>query len=104
MNLKQFVFLDVRNLIFWTQKGGDTKAFGVVCVLTMVLLTAVHAAVEAPSKATLAKRAYDASPKDAPLRSLFPDEPAPPKPVSPMSTIFSSISMHLYGTSGLRGV
>ena len=42
---------------------------------------AVSAVIEAPSKQTLSKRAYDASPKDAPLRSLFPDEPQPPKPV-----------------------
>jgi hypothetical protein len=59
------------------------------CVLVS---TAAHAAVEAPSKATLAKRAYDASPKDAPLRSLFPDEPSPPKAVSLYNQVLMSAS------------
>ena len=46
-----------------------------------MFVLAVKAAIETPTKETLSKRAYDASPKDAPLRSLFPDEPRPPQPV-----------------------
>ena len=45
------------------------------------MLAGTTAAVAAPSEELIAQRIYDAKPKDAPLKSLFPEEPKPPAPV-----------------------